>query len=773
MTIGNTMHHKNNHSSSISPAQAWAILARHARDEIASLRLKELCRDEDRVAALVEVYQSPTALSSSNNNNNNNILIADLSRQRMTDTTLHHLLCLSASMGLKQFIRQVSWGRNDPNTPVFRPNNTNSRSSNEEVEARNHSSASKSQSSKHKQNSPEDEHYPLHHDKVMLPSMHLALRVPPGHDEYAMLDGTTNVLPSIHNTWDRMRSLADAVRSGRRRGATGGILKDVVVIGTANVALQSLQFLYTALRHDQTAAMAREASMATTAESRLRNMLATGLSAAKGGGGGGGGGGHFPRTLRCIASTDPQQLLLALDGLDPASTLVVSWAVTGHEVTATVTRTIKQWLVQGMTPASARIVVPGTNNSSSTSGMSANLHTTAGSSTGAAGTNPSSSAATAAGPPLIDVSAHMILVTGNERIVEAMGSTTGSTSNNYNTASASTTNNNNNNIPTMFVLPAFARCESFLSCSYATILPLSLVFGWDTARRILDGCHDMDQHFVDTNPRHNLPVLLALMDIWNDCMVHASSNTNGSGSVAARIVTPGTAALGGYPQYCAALESHVCGGASPTRTAAASLVVANDDNGLWDRTVQPPAAASHTPNSSSSSNSTTSMNAELVMTLDGQTDFIASRISGSAAQSSNSVHHAAHDQLVCRRLAQADALANSGTTGRPSVLLWTHTLDAFGCGQLLALAEHRALVKAHLWQVDPFVSSIATPTRVVPTRTVEQYTSDLQRLVLQQEEDGEDDDTDRLTLATKTILSHYAGMVRERQQAEIVGGGGA
>ena len=58
------------------------------------------------------------------------------------------------------------------------------------------------------------------------------------------------------------------------------------------------RFLYTASRHDQTAAMAREASMATTAESRLRNVLATGLSAAKGG-----GGGHFPRTLRCIAST--------------------------------------------------------------------------------------------------------------------------------------------------------------------------------------------------------------------------------------------------------------------------------------------------------------------------------------------------------------------------------------------------------------------------------------------------------------------------------------
>ena len=42
--------------SSTSPTQAWAVLSRHARDDIATLRLKELCTDNDRVSALVAAH---------------------------------------------------------------------------------------------------------------------------------------------------------------------------------------------------------------------------------------------------------------------------------------------------------------------------------------------------------------------------------------------------------------------------------------------------------------------------------------------------------------------------------------------------------------------------------------------------------------------------------------------------------------------------------------------------------------------------------------------
>jgi len=86
-----------------SPSQAWAILLRHAKEEIGPLRLQELCSDNDRVSSLVMVHTS-------NHGNLNRILLADLSRQRMTLETLNHLLRLASARDLKGFVKQLSWG---------------------------------------------------------------------------------------------------------------------------------------------------------------------------------------------------------------------------------------------------------------------------------------------------------------------------------------------------------------------------------------------------------------------------------------------------------------------------------------------------------------------------------------------------------------------------------------------------------------------------------------------------------------------------------------
>jgi hypothetical protein len=57
----------------ITPSQSSSILARHA-NEIAPLRLLELCADEDRVASMMAVC---------NNEDEDRLLIVDFSRQRM------------------------------------------------------------------------------------------------------------------------------------------------------------------------------------------------------------------------------------------------------------------------------------------------------------------------------------------------------------------------------------------------------------------------------------------------------------------------------------------------------------------------------------------------------------------------------------------------------------------------------------------------------------------------------------------------------------------
>lgn len=52
-------------------------------------------------------------------------------------------------------------------------------------------------------------------------------------------------------------------------------------------------------------------------------------------------------------------------------------------------------------------------------------------------------------------------------------------------------------------------------CSAVGMLPLSLQYGFDIARRFLDGAHDMDNHFLNEPPRQNIPVLMGLLGVWN------------------------------------------------------------------------------------------------------------------------------------------------------------------------------------------------------------------------------------------------------------------
>ena len=108
----------------------------------------------------------------------------------------------------------------------------------------------------------------------------------------------------------------------------------------------------------------------------------------------------------------------------------------------------------------------------------------------------------------------------------------------------------------VFLIPEHTRCEAFTSFTAATLLPLSIVYGWPLAKEFLAGAHDLDKHFVDTNPRHNLPVLLALSDVWNDVFLNAL----------ARVVVPYTAAFGLYPAFCGALETQTCGNTTTRST---------------------------------------------------------------------------------------------------------------------------------------------------------------------------------------------------------------
>jgi glucose-6-phosphate isomerase len=278
----------------------------------------------------------------------------------------------------------------------------------------------------------------------------------------------------------------------------------------------------------------------------------------------------------------------------------------------------------------------------------------------------------------------------------------------------------------------------------------------------------MDKHFVATNPRHNLPVLLALTDVWNDSFLGSTG----------RIVTPFTEAFAAYPAFCAALESQTCGNSADVSTCS-SMVIDGGLHNAYDRTLYQTSRV---------------LPSELVMTMDSQ-------IAANAASNMNLDDvHASQDALICSMFAHADEMAfgtdvnkafdplaptskdNQGNNtetqqsegNRPSTLIMCGKCDAFTCGQLVALAEHRAVVKARIWDVDPFAREVGSSLR---SKRTEKLKEDLQKMFTNMRDgddaDDEDDDDDKvndgMNLSTKTILGHYANLMRDQRIYTVKG----
>jgi glucose-6-phosphate isomerase len=325
--------------STTTPAQAWAILTRHARDEIAPLRLQELCRDNDRVSSLVAVYNTTAPKSESR------ILIADLSRQRMTLETLTHLLKLASATHLRQFITQLAWGQNDPRRPIAPALPHNSTANlNKTTRFQPPAAGGDSNDAVSPTGASFDTGLPSSSEGTTqttgVPSMHVALRVPAGKSYQIFLPSTgENALTAIHHEWYRIEQLADRIRSGQTRGVTGAMIRDIVVIG-GGVPLAALHFCYTALRHDERAARATRLVEAPAA--RIRRNLTGGQQSTT------------RRRLHLLTRVDPVAAAAVVADLDPACTVVISIALNGNEISGLATKTLKSWLLHALLGSNRR-----------------------------------------------------------------------------------------------------------------------------------------------------------------------------------------------------------------------------------------------------------------------------------------------------------------------------------------------------------------------------------------------------------------------------------
>jgi glucose-6-phosphate isomerase len=293
-------------------SQAWAILSRHAREEISLLRLQELCRDNDRVSSLVSVYNTTFTSNCRLEKNvdiiENRMLIADLSRQRMTLDTVNHLFRLAAATNLRTFITRLAWGQNNPSHPVLPVRVKGIRPAPDKVDT-----------------------------TATIPSMHFAMRAPAGKSYEMLTKDGVNALTGIHLEWERIERYSNSIRRGHLRGISGHMIRDVVVVGRG-VPMAALQFIYSALIRDERACVFRRVGLAdsSSAAERIRRNLA-GVTA---------GGGA--RQLHFLTRVDPLTAAAVVADLDPASTLVISIALNGNEETGLATKILKTWLLNAL-----------------------------------------------------------------------------------------------------------------------------------------------------------------------------------------------------------------------------------------------------------------------------------------------------------------------------------------------------------------------------------------------------------------------------------------
>lgn len=630
-----------------------------------------------------------------------------------------------------------------------------------------------------RRNKEEEENNVVTSDTEEGGSMHLAYRAPADKGLF-MRDPHTNdkkrnVLDDVHSDWKRIRRIADLTRRGKSRGASGQPLCDVVVVcagGEGGVVPHALEFVYRALEHD---GVAHTASLVDpnsgsineltgpgggkgepTMEMKLKevadgvvNMVTTPFKSksASGGittpfksnyGGGSSSTAIRRRKLKILTSIDPSAMREVLSELSPATTVVVTIDVDteGEHECQEITLAVKEWL---LSMADGGNIGGNTNSRTQTEDI---------------------------------VRKHMYLVSGNEMSV-VRGS---------------------KNPSNAFVLPRHSRCEAFSTFSSAGILPLSLIYGWDVMSTILLGAHDMDLHFVDTCPRQNIPILLALIDLWNEAFLQSNG----------RILTPFVRAYGSYPLFVAALEHKVL--------KASAKMPETKSFGSRGRNEEPQPVidgGSNAYNNTGRGGSNLA-STEFLTTLDPPI------LPGSGIGTEVELV-ANHDKRMCSLFARADTLAfgvsNAGDKGRifhspgspptiirndtmtsqtsannncgngnaktesgnqPSTILFCGKCDAFTCGQLVALAEHRALVKAWLWDINPFAvtkSSIQQERQEFLSEKLYIMNNLLSEGVDLDEADGNDAPDPAtgggiriMNSATNTVLKHYATRLKHRRR---------
>ena len=208
-------------------------------------------------------------------------------------------------------------------------------------------------------------------------------------------------------------------------------------------------------------------------------------------------------------------------------------------------------------------------------------------------------------------------------------------------------------------------------------LSLAIAIGPDGFKELLAGAHAMDQHFQTAPLERNLPVRLALLDVWYRNFLGFSS----------RCVAPYHSGLRRLPAYLQQLEMESNGKQVDRQGALLPMATSSV---VWG---EPGTNGQHA----------------FFQMLHQGTDVIPVEFIGVKAARHSLPGH--HTKLLANMLAQAQALmqgkADAGghrnfPGNRPSTILMLDALTPHSLGALIALYEHRVFVQGAIWGINCF-----------------------------------------------------------------------
>ncbi|HGJ64432.1 TPA: glucose-6-phosphate isomerase, partial [bacterium] len=214
-------------------------------------------------------------------------------------------------------------------------------------------------------------------------------------------------------------------------------------------------------------------------------------------------------------------------------------------------------------------------------------------------------------------------------------------------------------------------------------VPLSLYLGFDTFKGILEGAYWMDKHFRESPFEKNIPVLSGLIDIWNINFLGLKT----------RALLPYAQALSKLPAHTQQVEMESNG-----------KYVDNDGKSINYDTGEVIFGEAGTNGQHSFYQLIHQGTHAIPCDFIG---FVNPLYPEPSAQ--RGVTH--HEELMTNFFAQPDALAFGESNilrcrrfdgNRPSSSILLKELNPFTAGLLLALTEHRTVVKGFIWNIDSF-----------------------------------------------------------------------